>query len=176
MGERKNWFLRALPWSETQTTLSGIWSQITVSMMIIAPLNALPYMSIFIWMLMWFCLIYSVCVNAYMCLTICVFNRISVCPVGWSCRAHWLRLCRHPTNNECPGYVTKQFDGEVPVMLDLCEIRSTPSLPSLRGPLWLGVVAPDRALSMGQIELNYVLTLNWIVWNRTVWGQKLILY
>ena len=26
---------------------------------------------------------------------------------------------------------------------------STPSLPSLPGPLWPGVVAPDRALSMG---------------------------
>ena len=31
---------------------------------------------------------------------------------------------------------------------------STPSLPSLPGQLWLGVVAPNRALSMGQIELN----------------------
>ena len=31
--------------------------------------------------------------------------------------------------NECPGYDTKQSDGEVPVM------RSTPSLPSLPGPL-----------------------------------------
>ena len=42
------------------------------------------------------------------------------------------------------------------------------SLPSLPGPLWLGVVAPDRVLSMGQIELNYVLMLNRIVGNRTV--------
>ena len=36
------------------------------------------------------------------------------------------------------------------------------------------VVAPDRVLSMGQIELNYVLMLNWIVWNKTVfdiWRQ-----
>ena len=31
------------------------------------------------------------------------------------------------------------------------------------GPLWPGEVAPDRVLSMGQIELNYVLMLNWIV-------------
>ena len=39
---------------------------------------------------------------------------------------------------------------------------STPSLPLLPGPLWSEVVAPDRVLSMGQIELfdylNYVLT------------------
>ena len=31
---------------------------------------------------------------------------------------------------------------------------STPLLPSLPGPLKPGVVAPDRVLSMGQIELN----------------------
>ena len=31
---------------------------------------------------------------------------------------------------------------------------STPSLPSLPGPLRLRVVAPHRVLSMGQIELN----------------------
>ena len=51
--------------------------------------------------------------------------------------------------NECPAYDTKQSDGEVPVMLGLWGIRSTPSLPLLLGPLWPGVVAPDRALSMG---------------------------
>ena len=32
-------------------------------------------------------------------------------------------------------------------------MQSTPSLPSLSGPLWPGVVAPERVLSMGQIEL-----------------------
>ena len=39
-------------------------------------------------------------------------------------------------------------------------MQSTPSLPSLLGPLWPGVVAPDRVLSMGQIEQNCVLILN----------------
>ena len=34
--------------------------------------------------------------------------------------------------------------------------------------LWLGVVVPDMVPSMGQIELNCVLNLNWSVWNRTV--------
>ena len=58
------------------------------------------------------------------------------CPVGWGCRI-------------CPGYDTKQSDGEVPVMLELWRMRSTPSLPLLPGPLWPGMVAPDRALSMG---------------------------
>ena len=46
------------------------------------------------------------------------------------------------------------------MMLELWGMQSTPLLPSLSGPLWLGVVALDRALSMGQIELNSVLTLN----------------
>ena len=54
-----------------------------------------------------------------------------------------------PSPNECPGYDTKQSDGEVPVMLGLWGIWSTPSLPLLPGPLWPGVVAPDRALSVG---------------------------
>ena len=37
---------------------------------------------------------------------------------------------------------------------------STPSLTSLTGPLWPGVVAPDRVLSIGPIELNCILMLN----------------
>ena len=38
---------------------------------------------------------------------------------------------------------------------------STPSLPSLTGPLWPGVATPDRVLFTGQIELNCILKLNW---------------
>ena len=45
-------------------------------------------------------------------------------------------------------------------MLELWGMRSTPLLPSLPGLLWLGVVAPDRVLSMGQIKLNRILMLN----------------
>ena len=45
-------------------------------------------------------------------------------------------------------------------MLELWGMQSISSLPSLPGPLWPGVVAPDRVLSMGQIELNCVLMLN----------------
>ena len=33
-------------------------------------------------------------------------------------------------------------------------IRTTPSLLSLPGPRWPGVVAPDMVLCRGQIELN----------------------
>ena len=52
-------------------------------------------------------------------------------------------------SNECPGYNTKQSDGEVPVMLELWGMGSTPSLPLLPVPLRPRMVAPNRALSMG---------------------------
>ena len=39
-------------------------------------------------------------------------------------------------------------------------MRSTPSLPSFPDPLWPGMLAPDRVLSMGQIDLNCVLMFN----------------
>ena len=62
--------------------------------------------------------------------------------------------------HECPRYDTKQSDGEVVIMLELWGMRSTSLLPLLPGPHWPGVVAPDRALSMGYIELTAYLTLN----------------
>ena len=39
-------------------------------------------------------------------------------------------------------------------------MQCTPSLLSLPGPLGPEVVAPDRVLSMGEIELNSILILN----------------
>ena len=54
-----------------------------------------------------------------------------------------------PPHNEYPGYDTKQSDGEVSAVLGLWRKLSTPLLPSLPGLLWLGMVAPDRVLSMG---------------------------
>ena len=77
------------------------------------------------------------------------------------------------TTNRCPGYDTKQPDGEVPVMLELWGMRSTLSLPSLPGPPWPGVVAHDRILFMDQIKVNCALMLNWIVWFKTVLTFKL---
>ena len=47
-------------------------------------------------------------------------------------------------------YDIKKFDGEI---LELWGLWSTSSLPSLLGPLWLGVVTPDKVLYMGQIEV-----------------------
>ena len=89
---------------------------------------------------------------------------------GEFCGIHWQHLCREvrypPTSVLL--YDTKQSDGEVPVMPEYWGMRSTPSLPSLPVPLWTGAVAPDRVLSMTQKELNCVLILKWITWNRTV--------
>ena len=93
------------------------------------------------------------------------------CSVGWGCGIHRLNLCRgvRPPDNECSRYDTKQ----APVMLELWGMRSIPSLPSLPGSHWPRMVTPDRVLSIGQIELNCVLTLNSIAWNRTVLTLKL---
>ena len=65
-------------------------------------------------------------------------------PVG--CRIHRLLICRgvRLLPNVYPGYDFKQSDGEVPVTLEVWGMRSTPLLPSLPGPLWPGLVAPDR--------------------------------
>ena len=39
-------------------------------------------------------------------------------------------------------------DGDIPVIMELWGMQSTPSLPSLSGPLCPGVVARDRVLSI----------------------------
>ena len=78
-------------------------------------------------------------------------------------------------DKECLGYDTKQSDGEVPVMLELSGMRRTPSLLLLPGPLWPGMVALDRVLSMGQIGRNGILMLNWLFEIELFW-QKLYLY
>ena len=54
-------------------------------------------------------------------------------------------------------------------------MRSNPLLPSLPGLLWLGVLALDRVLSMGQVELNCVLMLNRIVSNGSVFNSQTVL-
>ena len=98
------------------------------------------------------------------------FNLPQGCPLVWGCRIHRLHLCRglKKTSNDCPGNDTKTNNGEVPVMLELWEMRSTPLFLSLPDQLWSEVVVPHGIQSMGQIKLNCVLTLSWIIWNRTV--------
>ena len=112
-----------------------------------------------------------------MCICVCVHTRVlsflnSVFYlVAWGFSIHRLHLFRGGKTppNQCPGYDTKQSNGEVPVILDHWGMRSTRSLPSLPDPLCPGVVKLDRVLCMGEIELNCILMLNWTVWNRTVW-------
>ena len=55
-------------------------------------------------------------------------------------------------------YDAKQSDGEVPVMPELWGMRSTPLSLLLPGTLWPGMVAPERVLSMGQINLVQMMT------------------
>ena len=78
----------------------------------------------------------------------CVIKKHNVSPID-NCLVGWGRAVETPTvrppPNECPGYDTKQSDGEVPVMLGLWGMWSTTLLPLLPGPLWPGMVAPDRA-------------------------------
>ena len=73
------------------------------------------------------------------------------CPVSWGCKRHQMLLCRgvRPPFYECQGYDTKQSDGEVPVMLELWGMQNTPLLLLLPGPLWHGVVAPDKGPNYG---------------------------
>ena len=62
-------------------------------------------------------------------------------------------------SNECPGYDSKQSDCKPPVMLELFGMWGTSLLPLLPGPLWSGVVALDRVLSVGQIKLFDICVL-----------------
>ena len=45
-------------------------------------------------------------------------------------------------------------------MLELRGKRSYPSLPSISGPLWPGVVAPDKGSMYGLNRTNSILMLN----------------
>ncbi len=58
------------------------------------------------------------------------------------------------------GYDTKQYDGEIPVILELWGMLSTPLLPSLPGSLWPGVEAPDKGPIYGSNKLCTYDALN----------------
>ena len=69
-------------------------------------------------------------------------------------------------------YDSKQSKAAAPIIMELWGMGRTSSFSLILAQLYPGVVASDSLLSMGQIELNYVLMLNWIVWNRTVYMYK----
>ena len=83
-------------------------------------------------------------------------------PDSWGCRKQTVSLQRgkKPPPHESPGYDTKQSDGQDPTLLELRGMWSTPLFLSLPGSLWPGLVASDKVLSKGQIELNGVLMIN----------------
>ena len=87
--------------------------------------------------------------------------------INWN-RTVYLNKMDLTLNND-----TKQSDGEALVIWDLWGMQRTSLVPSHPGKLWPRVVAPDRLLSMFQIELNCTLMINWIVWNRTVYLNKM---
>ena len=123
-----------------------------------------------------------ICVYVYICAYICVCMCIYICI--WVCLCAYVYTCvsafkrvyifstdlnvyiysrlilckgiRLSTTNECPVCDIKQSDGEVSVMPELRLLLTTLSLPSLPGPLWPGMIAPDRVQSTSQIELNCV--------------------
>ena len=99
------------------------------------------------------------------------------CPVGWGRRINQqllYRRVRQPTQ-WVSWYDTKQSDDKVPLLLEIFWMQSTPSLQSLPGPLWPEMVVSDRVLSMCQTELNCVLRLNWITWNKTVFEIETVI-
>ena len=56
------------------------------------------------------------------------------CPVSWGCRIHWLLQCRG-AKTPLTSVLIWQFDGQVPVMLELWGMQSTSSLLLLPDPL-----------------------------------------
>ena len=94
-------------------------------------------------------------------------------PVGWSCKIHRLHLCRGVKlpPHESPRYNFKPSDSEASGMLELWGMWSTPSLPLLPGPLWPGMVAPEK----GSIyESNRTRShLNWVQTNDLCWIELL---
>ena len=112
----------------------------------------------------------------YFLILVVILTTITVSSMAQSARAVEYCDCI-PTEskicpNECPDD-TKQSDGVTSVILELWGMQSISALSSLLDPTQPGLVALHWVLSIGQIDLNCVLTLNWIVWNRTVYIIKM---
>ena len=129
------------------------------------------------WITLFFCFLHIVGIISiyiyiyiYICVCVCVLYSHTVLAQlpGVTEYTDCISTEEQDSPNKCLVFDTKQSDGEVPVMLELWRMWSTPLLASLPGPLWHGVVAPDGVLFMDQIDVNCVLMLNWINWNRTV--------
>ena len=87
----------------------------------------------------------SIYIYIYICIYISTSIFIYVNAVGWGCKKHQLYFCGRSHVSECPAYNIKHSDGKAPT-LERWEMWSTPSLLLLPGPLWPGVVSPDKVL------------------------------
>ena len=89
------------------------------------------------------------------CFEFFVFPSVGPSAVGWACRIHRLYLCR---GLRSPPQWVSWIWHETIWWWGSSNARAFanakyPSLPSLPSSLWPGVVAFDRVLSMGKIEL-----------------------
>ena len=88
--------------------------------------------------------------------------------VGWCCLTPLQRV-KTPLPMSVMDMTLNNPMVEVPVMLELWGMRSTLLFPLLPGLFWPGIVAPDKSLSVGCIELTCRLMPNGFVLIRTVW-------
>ena len=89
-------------------------------------------------------LVILTCGNVFLCSP---SSLQSPSPVGWGCIIHRMHLCRwvRPSPHSSTSVMDMTLNN---LMLELWRMQSTPSLPSLPGLLWSGVVAPNRVLSI----------------------------
>ena len=131
------YFSRALALSDMQTTSSRIWTQVT---------DFISYDDN----------CYSGCAFILCKFLLLISLSLSLSLLAQLAWAAEYTDCifaeRENSTNKRPGYDTKQSDGKAPIMLALWKNVEYSLMPSLPGPLWLGVVAPDRVLSMCQNE------------------------
>ena len=99
-------------------------------------------------------------------------------PVGWSRRMHQMHLCRGVRLP--PPWVSSIWHKSIwwwgssnAGALGNAEYLFIAF--TLRCLLWFGVVPPDKVLSTGQIELNWVLMLNWILEIELSWNLYCVL-
>ena len=76
-------------------------------------------------------------------------------PIGRNCKIHRLHLSRTVTitPNECCRYNTKQSNGEALVILERWGMLSTQFIAIALRSTQARTSTPERALSMGQVEL-----------------------
>ena len=85
----------------------------------------------------------------------------------WGCRIHRLLLCRGVRTPPLPMSLDVTINNLM-VRFQQCwsfgECGVSLHWQSLPGPLWPGVVPPDKGPIYGLNRINSILMLNWIVW------------